>query len=354
MSRTDCEDLQLTADQSSGYFPALPGGLLNRGRYKVLRKLGHGSMSTTWLAEDKKRNADSPRYVAIKICTVSATHNSEESPILVQIRGLQDERDRLPLLWDNFEEQGPHGKHQCLVLDVLGLDLTAFRLSAPEKRLPVHIVKLFVVQIVEALVCLDSLGIIHSDLHGRNVLFATPILDTTDIETQNGSIDEVNIGGPFRVGEARDQDVSPYALRAPEILLKAGLSTKVDIWMLGCMTFELLTGHWLFNPKLESTGEPDEEEHLAQMLEYTGTDFGSLLDNSAARDKFFDAEGRFLHISEFRPDPIKVILVRYKLSKKEAVQAAAFIAKCLQLDPTERASARELQMHDWLKSAYGG
>jgi hypothetical protein len=50
------EPLFLSGGQGFGFFPARPGLLLNDGRYEVLRKLGRGQFSSTWLASD-------PRYV---------------------------------------------------------------------------------------------------------------------------------------------------------------------------------------------------------------------------------------------------------------------------------------------------
>lgn len=46
------EPLFLSGEQGFGFFPARPGLLLNDGRYEVLRKLGRGQLSSTWLASD--------------------------------------------------------------------------------------------------------------------------------------------------------------------------------------------------------------------------------------------------------------------------------------------------------------
>jgi hypothetical protein len=43
------ENLALTADQGFGFFPGSPGLTLKNGCYEVVRKLGRGQFSSTWL-----------------------------------------------------------------------------------------------------------------------------------------------------------------------------------------------------------------------------------------------------------------------------------------------------------------
>ena len=45
------EDLLATAEQGSGFFVTCPGAILH-DRYKVVRKLGRGRVSSTFLVED--------------------------------------------------------------------------------------------------------------------------------------------------------------------------------------------------------------------------------------------------------------------------------------------------------------
>ena len=47
------EPLHLSGGQGFGFFPARAGLLLNGGRYEILRKLGRGQFSSTWLVFDR-------------------------------------------------------------------------------------------------------------------------------------------------------------------------------------------------------------------------------------------------------------------------------------------------------------
>lgn len=106
------------------------------------------------------------QYCAIKILTVYATtghydHNLLELEIMQTITS-SIKTPYLPRLRDHFETEGPHGRHLCLVLPVLSDSVSNFRLSAPSKILDLPKVKILIVQIVEALVGLDSANIIHT------------------------------------------------------------------------------------------------------------------------------------------------------------------------------------------------
>lgn len=107
--------------------------------------------------------------------------------------------------------------------------------------------------------------------------------------------------------------IGAYALRAPEVIIGADYGTKVDIWAIGCMvrlkyyhfiqshnysgqTFELLTGHWLFNP-LQGPTWRIEDDHLAKMMELTGERFSEeTLARSQKRDDYFDEGGSYIVI----------------------------------------------------------
>jgi hypothetical protein len=47
------ENLSLTADPGFGFFPGSPGLTLNNGSYEIVRKLGRGQSSSTWLIENR-------------------------------------------------------------------------------------------------------------------------------------------------------------------------------------------------------------------------------------------------------------------------------------------------------------
>jgi serine/threonine-protein kinase SRPK3 len=69
---------------------------------------------------------------------------------------------KLPRLFADFETDGPHGQHLCLVMSLLSTDVSSFRRSAPTKKLGLQTVKTIIVQVVEALRSLHAAHIIHT------------------------------------------------------------------------------------------------------------------------------------------------------------------------------------------------
>ncbi|KAJ8590602.1 hypothetical protein M405DRAFT_932698 [Rhizopogon salebrosus TDB-379] len=118
------------------------------------------------------------------------------------------------------------------------------------------------------------------------------------------------------------------------------------------MTFELLTGCWLFNPQAGQTWSV-EDDHLAKMAELTGENFSDkILAKSWKRDEYFDESGKLLRIDQLFPISLKGAMINYGLPEPEATSAAAFISVCLRLDPEERSSASDILDHSWLEMAY--
>ena len=75
--------------------------------------------------------------------------------------------------------------------------------------------------------------------------------------------------------------------RAPEIILGAGLHISTDIWSIGCVLFELLTGDLLFNPKRNINVDRD-THHIYLIQTIRGIIPKIILDQSRKYSKIFD------------------------------------------------------------------
>lgn len=205
-----------------GYHPVHFGDFLCHRRYELMRKLGFGGSSTVWLARNTSYVLDfapehtlaffyphlllesamltytrafdrSSRYVAVKIKKAEDSIESSELSILRYLnqRGSSDKRSiHVIALLDSFEQQGPNGKHLCLVTEALGPSAAAVIEWTPSYRnldragnncyrFPLWICKRILKQVLLGIAYLHSQGVVHGDIHAGNVLFATaPILDT--------------------------------------------------------------------------------------------------------------------------------------------------------------------------------
>lgn len=57
--------------------------------------------------------------------------------------------------------------------------------------------------------------------------------------------------------------------RSPEVILGGEYDQSADLWSLACMTFELVTGDYLFDPKKGKTFRKN-DDHLALITELIG------------------------------------------------------------------------------------
>jgi serine/threonine-protein kinase SRPK3 len=107
----------------------------------VLLKLGWGHFSTVWLVHDRHQDG----IGALKI-QKSATHYTEaardEIRLLSQIRDgdVQDKRCCCRLL-DTFDHSGPHGRHVCMVFEVLGDNLLSLIKRYKYRGIPIPTVR---------------------------------------------------------------------------------------------------------------------------------------------------------------------------------------------------------------------
>eukprot|EP01116_Phalansterium_solitarium_P024443 TRINITY_DN8968_c0_g2_i1.p1 TRINITY_DN8968_c0_g2~~TRINITY_DN8968_c0_g2_i1.p1 ORF type:complete len:593 (-),score=228.45 TRINITY_DN8968_c0_g2_i1:352-2130(-) len=167
---TDSEDEGREGYKKGGYHPVKVGEIYN-DRYQVLEKLGWGHFSTVWLCDDLRTIG---RRVALKV-TKSAKHYTEaaldEIKILKALAegDVKGERCVLQML-DSFEHRGPHGKHVCLVFEVLGSNLLELIKRYDYKGIPLPAVKSICKQILIGLDYLPKRGVIHTDLKPENVL----------------------------------------------------------------------------------------------------------------------------------------------------------------------------------------
>ncbi|KAF8878474.1 hypothetical protein CPB84DRAFT_330366 [Gymnopilus junonius] len=92
------------------------------------------------------------------------------------------------------------------------------------------------------------------------------------IKLSKFSIGLTDFGTAATVDGRHANIIQPYALRAPEVIIGCGWDTRADIWNLGCLIFELLTGWWLFVPRKGPTWTA-EAYHLAHMPAVVGDEY---------------------------------------------------------------------------------
>ena len=151
-------------DSGAGYFPVKPGQSLDGGRWTIIRKLGWGPRSSTWLAVDNNRDESDPLYRAIKILTTTATEDStgNNERYFLLLDPLKDISSICRLKGHFYEHDIKGKRHLCLVFHTFGASVEELRLTNINgENLPVHAVQKIAFRLSESLAHLADLKIIH-------------------------------------------------------------------------------------------------------------------------------------------------------------------------------------------------
>jgi dual specificity tyrosine-phosphorylation-regulated kinase 2/3/4 len=119
---------------------------------------------------------------------------------------------------------------------------------------------------------------------------------------------------------------------APEVLLKLDYDEKIDIWSLGCIAYELLTGTMLFNGK-------NEHEQLCKIVSVIGFPPLTVIDKIKKKSKDFNIQA----LKGIPKVSLRKVLANYDIIVVE------FIESCLTWNYEERISASEGLKCSWIK-----
>lgn len=226
-------------------------------------------------------------------------------------------RKHVARMLDTFQHQGPNSKHICLVFELLGATISQQTKAAKSLRLPYQMTKHIAIQVLEALDFIHmECGVIHTDIQPSNVLIELPdpesavaqalspqssttpsiTLPTPSIFTSPPPAITVRLndfGMACWVSKHLTDHIQPSLLRAPEITLGAPWDPSVDIYNLGCLLFEFVTGQPPFPGRPSSRGSyTAEDDRLNTLMQLFGTVPEMVLRNAGRRDEFFDQKAR--------------------------------------------------------------
>ncbi|KAI0739028.1 kinase-like domain-containing protein [Daedaleopsis nitida] len=355
----------------------------------------------------------SGRYVAIKILTVSNTRGIElgdlyELEVWRRFHELRNKYEGSPPPHlghmfcveplTAFTADSKHGTHVCFVTKPFGSTIDELQLAQPGLTLPLPVVKLVVKQTLVALHFLHTeIGIVHADVKAGNLLidlsasqeaidtylkdnpsetyperlspelWSGPIVTVKSQPLPNmglhPSLDNLKVslgdfGGSVPIDKVTPDTriFTPKLLRPPEMLLDHEWSTPADIWAVGCMVFECLTGASLFQVQRTPKHDPV-SLHLGRMVEHLGPVPADFLNGCRSRSQFFDESGTLLDVPPPLPGggPLEswfggFLHIRETLSEDDVKATCAFLRRCLAIDPSARASAAELLSGKWFNN----
>lgn len=307
-------------------------GALFDNRYWIFGRLGHGVTCTVWEALD----VHTSETIALKVyhptrfCTETAWN---EQFILESLETSAHPGKKHVI---GLERVFRYEKHRIHVLRPIGKNLYHLMYHAYETqtRLPLKVVKMIVRDTLLALDCLHRHQVIHADLKPENILLTGKHVYLIDFGMASWRF----APHPGVIGTRE--------YRAPEILLRQRYDSGVDMWALGCLIFELLTGDYLFNPTREYTWQgSDEERHLACIIETLGELPFHMVEGHA----WFTAEGDLKSNPHICYRSLEDRLYhQYGWPSADLPELLSFLLPLLSCDPMWRASPRSCLDHSWL------
>jgi serine/threonine-protein kinase len=221
------------------------GNILDK-RYKILEILGSGGMGSVF----KARHIYLERDVAIKVVRPDLLVMAE-----IKKRFLREARAISMVAHENIVEILDFGVSETgvyyLVMEYLkGRDL--YRYIEEQKTITIDEFLQISLQIARALVEVHAHGFVHRDLKPENI-----ILFEKDSRKNTVKLLDFGIAAIFEENESRQQERltrsggalgSPYYM-SPEQVMGEKTDPTSDIYSLGCLMFEMLTGQTPFTGK---------------------------------------------------------------------------------------------------------
>jgi serine/threonine-protein kinase SRPK3 len=171
-----------------------------------------------------------------------------------------------------------------------------------------------------------------------------------DIDLDNIDVKLLDLGNAEFISSKNDEEIYTRCYRPPENIINGTFNTKADIWVIGCMLYELLVGDTIFD--FEDCDKVDIEKdrfHLAQMYSLLGKMPRDMTLECEYSDEYFDMKGRILKNRNIEMRDLKGELTnRIDMEDEELDLLLDFIGKMLEYNPNERSSAEDLLKHSWL------
>ena len=223
--------------------------------------------------------------------------------------------------------------HLCISTELLGMNLYEFIKCHDFRGFSLKLIRRFAKQLLSSLILLKSRKVIHCDLKPENVLLAHPT---------RSEIKVIDFGSSCLENEKVYTYIQSRFYRSPEVILGMNYGMPIDMWSLGCILAELLTGYPIF------PGE-NEQEQLACIMEIFGPPEKHLIEKSTRKKLFFDSLGK----PRITVSPKGK---RRRPSSKSLQQALKcedetfldFITRCLRWDPDRRLKPDEALFHEFI------
>src|SRR5215210_7213288 len=218
-------------DQTATIDPLRPLRVALRGRYEIQKEIGQGAFATVYLARDCRHE----RQVALKVLNADPSSDAGEIRFIREIRllaGLQHP-NILPL-----HDSGHVEALLYYVMPYVSGETLRVKMHR-ERMLSIDSAVSIAREAADALGCAHGQGIIHRDIKPENILLSGGHAIVADF----GIARAIDIAGVRQLTRTGLGGPGTPAYMSPEQLLGDNpLDGRSDIYSLGCVLYEMLTG----------------------------------------------------------------------------------------------------------------
>lgn len=340
-----------SCDDKDGHYIIKPHESLT-ARYEMMRLLGQGTFGKVVECYDRVKRT----FCAIKIIRAIPKYRDASK---IEIRVLNSLKEHDPINLNkciHLIEWFDYHNHICMVFELLGESVFDFLKSNQFNPFPIHHIQQFAKQLLTSVAFVHELKLIHTDLKPENIL----LVDNTSVESAdskskvlvNTDIRLIDFGSATFEKDYHSSVVSTRHYRAPEIILGTGWSYPCDIWSIGCILVEFMTGDALFQTH-------DNLEHLAMMEVVLGKIPNHLIKASSREaQKLFKAGKLKYPDVETTKQSRKYVRALKPLSdiihpdSSIKTHFLDLLTKMLVYDPTDRTTAREALRHPFFMISF--
>lgn len=217
-------------------------------RYEINQQLGKGAFGTVISAQDHKTG----KVVALKIIKNQMEWSLQavnEVKFLKRFSELNS--NNLVRYIDHFHFRS----HMCIVTELLSVNLFQIIEATKFEGLGMDLVKSFARDTLRGLKYIHGCGAIHCDMKPENLMVY--------LHKGHFHVKLIDFGSSCSADHLSFSYLQSRYYRAPEVLLGARYNCKIDVWSVGAIFIELLTGMPIFQAA-------DEYALLDQFLNYFG------------------------------------------------------------------------------------
>lgn len=209
----------------------VPDPLINMmidGRYRVLSRMARGGMATVYVARDERLD----RLVALKVMHPHLAE-SEQFTARFRLEARSAAKISHPGIVPIYDQGVVEGQGYLVMELIQGTDLRTLLNSG--QPLVLGSALAYTGQILDALAAAHRAGVIHRDLKPENILIA-----------EDGTLKIVDFGLARAASEVSVSTtgsiMGTVAYLAPEVAVNGTSDARTDLFALGVMLYEMLTG----------------------------------------------------------------------------------------------------------------